>query len=155
MTAVLLPVGFTPVPHTVPRESSAAAPPNPVTFAPSVAVVCPIPVAVGVVSVGSVTIVCAPPAVVEPLLLPAVKVKLPVVSALTLIVLPPVGVAAISAVIKIYPVLPALIVWFNEDSECEPVPKLAVIVPNSVSLPVSSVLSAEYHTLKLAISVAA
>ena len=49
-----LPVGAAVVPHTVPREVSVA-PPFPVTFAPSVALVVEIEVTVGVVRVGATT----------------------------------------------------------------------------------------------------
>jgi len=47
-------------------------------------------------------IVCDPPAVVEPLLSPAEKVTSLVVIALTLIVFPAVGEAAMSVVMKMY-----------------------------------------------------
>ena len=84
----------------MPRAVSDAAPPRLVTLAPSVAVVCAMDVAVGEVTVGSVTIVWVPPAPVEPDLLPAAKVRSPVAMALTLIVRPAVGEAAMSAVMK-------------------------------------------------------
>ncbi|OPZ52329.1 MAG: hypothetical protein BWY91_02360 [bacterium ADurb.BinA028] len=63
-------------------------------------------------SVGSAaTSVCTPPAVVEPLLVAAAKVTSFVVIAATLIVFSQPGFAAMSAVMKTYPVLAARIAW--------------------------------------------
>ena len=53
--------------------------------------------------------VFAPPALVEPDFVPDEKVISLVVNALTFMVFPPVGEAAMSVVIKIYPVEPELI----------------------------------------------
>ncbi len=119
----------------------------------SVAVVAATDPATVVVTAGAVMIVCAPPADVEPVLFPREKVKSVVASALMLIVFPAVAVAARSAVMKMYPVLPELMAWVSEDSEWACGPRVVEIVPSSVSLP--NVLSAEYQTLKFTRSAAA
>ena len=93
--------GVAVVAHIVPRAVSGTAPVL-VTLAPRVALVVSMvaPLTVGDAIVGAVIIICAPPAVVEPDLVPEEKVKSVVARALTLIVAPAVGEAAISTVMK-------------------------------------------------------
>ena len=81
------------------------------------------------------------------------KVTLALTKVLTPIVFPIVAVAAISAVINIYPVVPAVIIWdVNPENVFPPAAAGATIVLK-VASPASRILSTEYLAFKLVIFV--
>ena len=94
------------------------------------------------------TNVCAPPAEAEPDNVPAANVSAELAMALMLTVWPKSAAAAMSAVMKKYPVLPELIAWLNPVNDFAPAAAGPVIVLMLESLPVFKVASAEYHSFK-------